>query len=41
MRLLIVDDDEPFRLALRSAFLRRGYEVALAGTPAEAETSAR
>ena len=41
MRLLIVDDDEPFRLALRNAFLRRGYEVALAGTPAEAETSAR
>ncbi len=41
MRILIVDDDEPFRLALRSAFLRRGYEVSLAGTPGEADSSAR
>jgi two-component system response regulator RegA len=41
MRILIVDDDEPFRLALRNAFLRRGYEVFLAGTPAEAEVAAR
>ncbi len=41
MRLLIVDDDEPFRLALRNAFLRRGYEVMVAATPAEADTSAR
>jgi two-component system response regulator RegA len=41
MRILIVDDDEPFRLALRSAFLRRGYEVALAGSPAEAEAAVR
>src|ERR1700682_3875490 len=41
MRILIVDDDEPFRLALRSAFLRRGYEVALAGAPAEAEAAVR
>jgi two-component system response regulator RegA len=37
MRILIVDDDEPFRLALRNAFLRRGYEVSLASSPAEAE----
>jgi len=36
MRILIVDDDEPFRLALRNAFARRGYEVLLAGSPAEA-----
>src|SRR3981081_3844256 len=41
MRILIVDDDEPFRLALRNAFLRRGYEGFLAGTPAEAEVAAR
>jgi two-component system response regulator RegA len=38
MRILIVDDDEPFRLALRNAFLRRGYDVSLADSPAEAET---
>jgi two-component system response regulator RegA len=36
MRILIVDDDESFRLALRNAFLRRGYEVFLAGSPADA-----
>jgi two-component system response regulator RegA len=36
VRILIVDDDEPFRLALRNAFLRRGYEVALAGSYDEA-----
>jgi two-component system response regulator RegA len=41
MRILIVDDDESFRLALRSAFQRRGYEVALAASPAEAEDAAR
>ncbi len=41
VRILIVDDDEPFRLALRNAFLRRGYEVSLAGSPVEAETAAR
>src|SRR4030081_1499984 len=41
MRILIVDDDEPFRLALRNAFVRRGYEVSVAGSPAEAETSLR
>jgi two-component system, response regulator RegA len=35
-RLLIVDDDEPFRLALRNAFARRGYEVSLAGNADEA-----
>ena len=39
MRLLIVDDDEPFRLALRNAFLRRGYDVSLAASPAEAESA--
>src|SRR6266852_4112379 len=36
-RLLIVDDDEPFRLAMRNAFLRRGYEVSLAGSADEAQ----
>ena len=41
MRLLIVDDDEPFRLALRNAFLRRGYEVALAGSFDEALAAVR
>src|SRR6202023_2301343 len=41
MRILIVDDDEPFRLALRNAFVRRGYEGSLAGSPTEAETSLR
>ena len=39
MRILIVDDDEPFRLALRNAFLRRGYEVSIAGAPAEVEAA--
>src|SRR5881296_1560495 len=39
MRILIVDDDEPFRLALRSAFLRRGYDVSLAGSPAEVDAA--
>jgi two-component system response regulator RegA len=41
MRILIVDDDQPFRLALRNAFVRRGYEVSLAGSLDEAETSLR
>src|SRR5437868_11765402 len=41
MRILIVDDDEPFRLALRNAFLRRGYEVALAGSFDEALSAVR
>ena len=41
MRILIVDDDEPFRLALRNAFARRGYEVSLAGSPAEADDAIR
>jgi two-component system response regulator RegA len=41
MRLLIVDDDEPFRIALRSAFSRRGYEVDLAGNYDEALLRAR
>ena len=41
MRILIVDDDEPFRLALRNAFLRRGYEVSLAGSPGEVEAAVR
>jgi two-component system response regulator RegA len=35
-RILIVDDDEPFRLAMRNAFARRGYEVMLAGNAEEA-----
>jgi two-component system, response regulator RegA len=41
MRILIVDDDEPFRLALRNAFLRRGYEVSLAGNAEEASAELR
>jgi two-component system response regulator RegA len=41
MRILIVDDDEPFRLALRNAFLRRGYEISLAGSPREVEAALR
>ena len=41
MRILIVDDDEPFRLALRNAFVRRGYEVSLAGSLAEADATVR
>src|SRR5438132_14387587 len=41
MRILIVDDDEPFRSALRNAFVRRGYEVSLAGSPPEAEAAIR
>src|SRR3954465_543844 len=41
MRILIVDDDEPFRLALRNAFVRRGYDVSMASSPAEAEASLR
>src|SRR5437868_14951609 len=35
-RILIVDDDEPFRLAMRNAFARRGYEVRLAANADEA-----
>jgi len=31
MRILIVDDDEPFRRALGNAFARRGYDIAVAG----------
>ena len=38
-RILIVDDDEPFRVAMRNAFLRRGYEVSLAGTADEAQAA--
>ena len=41
MRILIVDDDEPFRLALRNAFVRRNYEVSLAGSPADLEGALR
>ena len=41
MRILIVDDDEPFRSALRNAFLRRGYDVSLAGSPVEVDTALR
>lgn len=41
MRILIVDDDEPFRTALRNAFTRRGYDVALAGNVDEASQLAR
>jgi two-component system, response regulator RegA len=35
-RILIVDDDESFRLAMRNAFARRGYEVMLAANADEA-----
>jgi len=38
-RILIVDDDEPFRLAMRNAFVRRGYDVALAGSADEAQVA--
>lgn len=41
MRILIVDDDESFRSALRNAFLRRGYDVSLAGSPAEVDLALR
>src|SRR5438128_4613152 len=41
VRILIVDDDEPFRLALRNAFVRRGHEVALAGNHDEAVAAMR
>ncbi len=41
MKILIVDDDEPFRLALKSAFVRRGYEVAQAASYEEALAAAR
>ena len=36
MRLLIVDDDDSFRHALRNAFQRRGYDVVLAASADEA-----
>ena len=38
-RILIVDDDEPFRLAMRTAFSRRGYDVLLAGNADEVEAA--
>ena len=41
MRLLIVDDDDSFRHALRNAFQRRGYEVVLAASADEASQAAR
>ena len=41
MRILIVDDDEPFRLAMRTAFSRRGYDVLLAGNADEAQALIR
>jgi two-component system response regulator RegA len=40
-RILIVDDDEPFRLAMRTAFSRRGYDVSLAGNADEAQAVIR
>ncbi len=40
-RILIVDDAEPFRVAMRNAFLRRGYEVSLAGSAGEAQALLR
>jgi len=41
MRLLIVDDDDSFRHALRNAFQRRGYDVVLAASAEEASEVAR
>jgi two-component system, response regulator RegA len=41
MRILIVDDDEPFRSVLRNAFVRRSYDVSLAGSPAEVDVALR
>ena len=41
MRILIVDDDDSFRHALRNAFMRRGYDVTIAGGVEEARTLAR
>jgi two-component system response regulator RegA len=38
-RILIVDDDEPFRLAMRNAFVRRGYDVTLAANAEEANAT--
>src|SRR3954470_13163858 len=38
-RLLIVDEDEPFRLAMRNAFVRRGYDVVLAANADEANAA--
>lgn len=35
-RLLIVDDDRPFRAALAAAFARRGYDVRAAASAGEA-----
>ncbi len=40
-RLLIVDDDEPFRNRLSRAMERRGFEVAMAATVAEGIARAR
>jgi two-component system response regulator RegA len=40
MRLLICDDDDSFRHALRNAFQRRGYEVVLAASAEEASAVA-
>jgi two-component system response regulator RegA len=41
MRLLIVDDDDSFRHALRNAFQRRGYDVVVAGSAEEASECVR
>ena len=41
MRLLIVDDDDSFRHALRNAFQRRGYDVVLAASAEEASLVAQ
>ncbi len=38
-KLLVVDDDRVFRETLAAAFVRRGYEVRSAGSPAEALTA--
>jgi len=41
MRVLLADDDEPFREALREALLEEGFEVRLASTVEEACQAAR
>lgn len=40
-RLLIVDDDEPFRLRLARAMERRGFVVETAGSIAEGAAAAQ
>ncbi len=41
LRVLVVDDEEPIRVALRIILERRGHEVVLAGNVAEGQVQAR